>query len=133
MLSASGPWSGSEISSSSFQLLEQTSACCVTFFPEGTTTIEQIVLGRSSPTENAHWRIGGTLWIRDATGDQTALLNKIWQGYDDLQSTFNKDKTLNGQVENSQLTTLSTVAGRGVTAGGHFWQTVNFVLAIDDF
>jgi hypothetical protein len=138
-LAASGPFSASEISACSFAVLEQVSACCITFFPEGTSEIQPLAnsdgqtFGSQTPiSQSRAWRIGGTLWIRD-TGDAEDVLKRIWQGYDDLYTTFHKDNSLGETCQNAVLVSINAQAGVGVNAGGHWWQRVYWVLVADEY
>ena len=129
-----GPWAANQVSTCSFDNLESTNgACAITFFPEGTTTIEPLTMGRSNVVEDkVDWRIGGTLWIRD-TGDPTDVLNRIWLGYDDLLTTLRKDNSLGGTAQAAFLVSITQRTVDFRTAGGHLWKPVDWVVVAQEF
>jgi hypothetical protein len=138
-LSGSGPWAASELSACSFHVLEQVSACCITFFPEGTSEIAPLsfgggeTFGAQTPiAQSRAWRIGGTLWIRD-TGDAEDVLSRIWQGYDDLYATFHKDNSLGETCQNAVLVSIAQITDRFRLAGGQLWKPVEWVLVADEY
>ena len=135
-LVACGPYSATEISTCSFDVLESVAASALTFFPDGTSTFDPDTYG-SRNTRHVHknWMIGGTLWIRD-TGDPSAVLSRIWAGYDDLQTTLAKDESLGGAVGDNGVAYLKSINNqldRFRSAGGHVWKTVEWVLVAEEF
>ena len=132
-LVASGPYSASEISTCAYDVLEMNTACVVTFFPEGQTQIEPLTMGRSNVVEDhVHWRIGGTVWLRD-TGDPTDVLSRQWTAYQDLLTTFRKDNSLGGTAQAAFLSSISTKSNGFWSAGGHVWKMVDWVLVAEEF
>ena len=105
----------------------------MTFLPDGTSEIEANSLGTfNNRNETRHWRIGGTVWLRD-TGQATKVLNGIWQAYDDIYNTLSKDDSLNGSAKASQVTAISNQFGQFMNQGGQLWKPVNFVVIADEF
>lgn len=134
-LTACGPYAPSEISTCSFDVLTSVAASALTFFPDGTSTFEPDTMSANSRHVHKSWLIGGTLWIRDR-GDPTAVLSRIWQGYDDLQSTLAKDETLGGVLAQSgaaYLRTITSQLNRFHEAGGHLWKTVDWTVMAEEF
>ena len=133
-LSTCGPWAANQISTCSFDVIESTNgACAITFFPEGPTQIEPLTFGRNHVVEDkVQWRIGGTLYIRD-TGDPTAVLSRIWQGYDDLLTTLRKDNSLGGAATAAFLVQISQRTVEFRAAGGHVWKPIDWVLLAQEF
>ena len=132
-LTACGPYAAAEISACSFDVLEATAACAITYFPNGISEIEPDRQGTyNSRNYYRTWRIGGTLWLRD-TGDPQALLGRIWQGYDDLFNTLSKDDSLNGSACAARLASISTERDRFWEAGGHLWKPVEWTVIAEEF
>ena len=133
LLTASGPWTAAEISTCSFDCLERGSGCAITFFPEGTTDIEPLAFGSGGvQADQRHWRIGGTVWIREDGNPQT-ILGGIWRAYDDIYNTIRKDNTLGGTCDRAMLTDISTTLNRFQESGGHVWKPVDWVVIADEF
>ena len=133
-LTACGPYAATEISTCSFDVLEHAAASCLTFFPDGTSLFEPETMGNPRMVHKT-WLIGGKLYIQD-TGDPTAVLSRIWQGYDDLQSTLAKDETFQGALGNNgagYLRSISNNFGRFIEAGGHLWKEIDWVVAAEEF
>ena len=131
---ASGPFLAREISTCSFDVLESTNgACAITFFAEGATQIEPLTYGRSNVVEDhVHWRIGGTLWIRDS-GNPVDVLSRIWQGYDDLLTTLRKDNSLGGTSQAAFLVQISQRTQDFKSMGGHVWKPIEWVVVAQEF
>lgn len=130
---ASGPFTASEISTCTFDVLESVSGSCLTFFPEGVTEIEPLAFGTGGVTaDKRNWRIGGTLWIRD-TGNPLDVLSRIWQSYDDLYSTLHKDPGLGGTADQARLTTISHNRDRFMEIHGHLWKPVEWVVVAEEY
>jgi hypothetical protein len=133
LLTASGPWAGSEISTCSFDVLTQTSGCAIVFVPEGTSAIEPAAYGRNNqPVFDRKWKIGGALYIRD-TGDEKVLWGKVWQAYDDLYGTIRKDDSLGGAAAAAHLAGVTHRTTQFLKVAGHVWKPVEFSLIAEEF
>ena len=126
-----GPYAASEISTCSFSVLETAATCAITYFPGTDTTFEEVAGGPTTGLDEAHWGIGGSVYIRDV-GDPQRLLNLAWQAHDDLWSTIRKDRTLGNTVDNARLISMAFDPQSGVEAGGAFWAQVRWRLRADE-
>ena len=106
-----GPWLASEISTCDFGILETVTACAIVFMPS------------TDSSDTSTWSIEGGLYIKD-TGDPRALLDRVWQGHDDLRDTFRKDRRLNGAADNAILMSMSFDPTIALEAGGALWAQV---------
>lgn len=127
-LTASGPFLSTEVSSCSFDVLESSTACAITFFPEGTSEFERLTFDGD---ERRRWRIGGTLWIRDLNQPEN-MLSRIWLAHDDLYTTFNKTTDLGDRQLNVKLATVSHRIDSFRDIGGHLYKPVDFVVLVDE-
>ena len=134
LLTASGPYHQSMISSCTFDILESTNGgCAIVFLPDGVSQIEPLTYGtRNSRDYHRKWRIGGTLYIRD-TGDEQALWGKVWQGYDDLYNTISKDDSLQSSACAAALVSVGQRVNTFIEAGGQVWKPVDFVIIAEEF
>lgn len=133
MLTASGPWSQNEISTCDFGVLEGAATCAIVFLPNTETRIEPDRFGTTnSRNYHRYWGMRGRLYIKD-TGDSTALLSKVWQGYDDVYNTLSKDDSLNGSACAARLTKFSFDDSFAIEAAGQMWAVVEFGIQAEEF
>ena len=113
-----GPWLASEISTCDFGILETVTACAIVFMPSTDSSFEETGFGTSDSSDTSTWSIEGGLYIKDA------LLDRVWQGHDDLRDTFRKDRRLNGAADNAILMSMSFDPTIALEAGGALWAQV---------
>ena len=118
-----GPWLASEISTCDFGILETVTACAIVFMPSTDSSFDETGFGTSDSSDTSTWSIEGGLYIKD-TGDPRALLDRVWQGHDDLRDTFRKDRRLNGAADNAILMSMSFDPTIALEAGGALWAQV---------
>lgn len=137
LLTASGPYAVSEISTCGFGVLDAAPASALTFFPDGTSTIDPAtfstgMIGAGGVSQHHRlWSIGGTVWIK-ADGDPAQVLARLWQAHDDLYNTLIKDESLGGAALIATLRSLNTRFGVFWKIGGHAWKTVDWVVVAEE-
>lgn len=132
LLTASGPYAARQVSSCSFDVLESSNTCAITYFLGRGTELAPQSYDQGGKVANYAGQIAveGVLWIKD-TGDAAALLSRTWKVPDDLIQTFAKDTTLGGRVSNCFLTGMDLDVSQDITAGDQVWQGFNWRLRID--
>lgn len=132
VLTACGPWQAAEVSACCYDVLEATSACAIVYLP-GESQIEPLAAGRNpARTYLRRWQIAGVLYVKD-TGDPKRTLGNVWQGVDDLYTTFAKDDTLQGSSQGAHVTRITHAAGAFVEAGGALWAQVRWTVEAQEF
>lgn len=132
-LTACGPYSGAEVSSCDFGVLEGAATCAVVFMPSTGTRVEPLrVGGHNTRGYTRIWSISGHVYVKD-TGDPTALLDRAWKAHDDIYNTLSKDDSLNSSACASRLTGFSFDENAGVEAGGAVWADVRWSLEAEEF
>lgn len=138
-LVACGPWSASEISASSFDVLTNTAAggCAIVILPGPFASFEPESVGAGNTALNYKniWQVHGTLYIQD-TGDAMALFAKAWQAHDDLRATIAKDVTLQGALGANGAAYLSRIAYNDrafMKISGRLYSPVDFWITVQEF
>lgn len=132
LLTASGPYYPRQVSSCSFDVLESSNTCAITYFLGRGSEFAPQSYDRGGQVANYAGQImvEGTLWIKD-TGQAEAVLGRTWRVPDDLIQTFAKDTTLGGRVSNCFLTAIDADVSQWTEAGQQLWMGIVWRVRVD--
>lgn len=132
LLTASGPYHAGQVSSCSFDVLESTSTCAITYFLGRGSEFAPQSYDRGGQVANyaAQIMVEGTLWIKD-TGQAEAVLGRTWKAPDDIIQTFAKDTTLGGRVSNCFIVAVDADVSQWTEAGQQLWMGIGWRARVD--
>ena len=129
LLTASGPYSTTEVSGCDFGIVETVAASGIVFVPEGEAEIQQLAFAGpgNSGAQAITWRFRGDLFVK-YKGNSPSYLSQMYQAIDDVQQTFAKSEK--GQGSNTasilRLTSIVCNIAEMWEIGGHDFGAVRF-------